>query len=376
MGAVRPGRVSPAAGTTMADIHILPDHGEAVAYPEERIAELLRTGGVSPGALYWREGMTDWEPIGNYHPPAIPSSRHTEPVPVAAPGMAHNEGPAAIQRTSATAGSNPLAAQAEGHANGSPARPAGSPGRSHYRFRRNPWPTTIILELWLAGCLVIALIELGQGLNDYQRVSTPTLVAPPTLQIAWTEPSGSSKSGGMDLVEEKPADHQDAPITSGELLEWGGWAANLLLLVPYLTWLHRTTVNCRFVSPTMRVSPGMVAGCYFIPFVNLFRPCQDMQEIWRVSGNPRGWFKDRGSILVGLWWVLALVTVGASVESRELFATIRSHDDSVFASLFFVIQKSIQVGWYITFLLLVALILRRQAQAIAKLRRRKTAAAR
>jgi hypothetical protein len=358
----------------MAEIHILPDHGAAVVYPEEHFAELIRTGGLSPSVLYWREGMTDWELIGTYRPRAAAPEGPAQPVPTATQPGPLEDGKAASAGPSSSTTSPVVQA--------TPATPvtkgvdAGSPSRSHYRFRRNPWPLTIILELGLSVCLVLALIQLVQAYNNYETVGTPTLAPPPTLQIAWTAPSGASKPDDADLMEARSSGSEDTPVTTDQMLEWSGWAANLLLLVPYLMWLHRTTINCRFVSPTMRVNPSSAVACYFIPFVNLFRPFQDMQEIWRVSGNPRGWLKDRGSILVGIWWVLALGTVGTSIECSELFATIHSPDDAVFATLFFVIQKSIQVSWYLSFILLVAMILHRLTESLAKLRRGKLTATR
>ena len=131
-------------------------------------------------------------------------------------------------------------------------------------------------------------------------------------------------------------------------------------------WLYRTTINCRHLSSITRIRPALTIGNYFIPFVNLFRPFQDMQEIWRVSGNPRSWLNDRGSILVGLWWILALITLGISIETLALFSATLTHDDDVFACRFFLGLKSVQAAWYVSFLLLVGLIMRRQARVIAQ----------
>ena len=351
----------------MADIHILPENGEAAAYPEELVLDLLRSGRLGPETLYWREGMADWEPLGTYRAPVRSSARRTEPVPLDMRAERHRGERSGAKPSASRVAPAPRPVQGDAiRASPAPRPPSGSRRQGH-RFRRNPWPVTIVLECWLVVCLAIALLELRQGLDDYQR---STFLSPASAPAAAVQPASSKPaSANLDKVKATATRNADAPVTEEEALQWSGWAANLVLLVPYLIWLHRTVMNCRAFSSMMYLKPGLAVGNYFIPFVNLFRPCQDMQEIWRVSGNPRGWLKDRGSVLVGVWWVLALVTIGVSIESSALFSTIQSHDDSVLARLFFVITKSVQVLWYILFVAVVALVMRRQARAISNSRR-------
>ena len=349
----------------MADIHILPENGEAVAIPEERIPELLGTGNLSPTALYWREGMADWEPLATFRLPIRASARRTEPVPIGALAERTPPGPNNARGATSAFVPAPRSAQAAPVAAAEYSLPSPRPpARSRYRFRRNPWPLTIILELVLAACLVITLLEMAQELALYQQLSSSLPAAPDASSSLVTGASPLDLAGLQAPALKNPTGHFD------HLLQRCGWVANLLLLVPYFMWLYRTTVNCRHLSTITRLQPALAIGNYFIPFVNLFRPCQDMQEIWRVSGNPRSWLNDRGSILVGVWWVLALVTIGTSIETMALFSAALTHDDDVFASLFFLGLKSLQAAWYISFLLLVGLIMRRQAKVIVQGRQR------
>jgi hypothetical protein len=369
----------------MADIHILDDNGEAAAYPEDSIPTLLQSGRISSESLYWREGMADWEPISTYRNPGRTSFRRTEPVslPVMPERAAKSPGgwlepdshvPAAKPLTARIV-PVPRAVQPDLGSASPPPRSAEGLARSRYRFRRNPWPLTTILELWLAGCLIIALIELAGAIADYQHVNAPAplaaSVSPTPAIVPAPEPPasppvqvGTIDTASSSSLEGEPAPPEKFDFTRAQALEWSGWAANLLLLLPYLMWLYRTGLNCRYLTPMMRLNPAFSVGSYFIPFINLFRPLQDMQEIWRVSGNPRSWMRDRGSILVGVWWVLTLATIGLSLESSALFATAVKPSETVFAAWFFVIQKSVQVGWYVIFIALVALIIYRQVNSI------------
>jgi hypothetical protein len=350
----------------MADIHLLPENGEATTYPEDRIAELLRSGHISPETLYWREGMADWEPIATYRAQVRSSARRTEPVPVEPLAGRHSRDLAETKPVTFPVTPAPRPVQAGLVAVGLTPRPPKASRRPHLRFRRNPWPATVAVEFWLLVCLVIALLELTQGVDAYQRSISPQAARAPVAAVT-TTPAASSGPAAGNEAGVKASGSRD--VTPWEPLEWSGWAANLVLLAPYFIWLHRTVMNCRSFSSMMYLKPGLAIGNYFIPFVNLFRPCQDMQEIWRVSGNPRSWLNDRRSVLVGVWWVLVLTTIGVSIESWALFSTIQSHDDDVFARLFFVIQKGVQVLWYVMFIALVALVMRRQARVIANSRR-------
>jgi hypothetical protein len=57
----------------------------------------------------------------------------------------------------------------------------------------------------------------------------------------------------------------------------------------------------------MTYSSGWAVGYFFVPLLNLFRPYQVMQEIWKASENPRSWHGARDSIFVGIWFVIRLL---------------------------------------------------------------------
>jgi Domain of unknown function (DUF4328)/GYF domain 2 len=50
----------------MSTIHIAEPGGQPASYPEEQAHALWSQGRISPQAHYWKEGMPDWRPVGEY----------------------------------------------------------------------------------------------------------------------------------------------------------------------------------------------------------------------------------------------------------------------------------------------------------------------
>jgi hypothetical protein len=90
------------------------------------------------------------------------------------------------------------------------------------------------------------------------------------------------------------------------LIGLGSLCLYLVLAVLFCVWIYRANRNARALGAEgMRFSPGWCVGWFFIPFMNLFKPCQAVQEIWKAS-NPQAdahsWAAAPGSALVGAWW--------------------------------------------------------------------------
>ncbi len=116
-----------------------------------------------------------------------------------------------------------------------------------------------------------------------------------------------------------------------------GCLAGLVYLgtaVVFCTWMYRSYANLRELGVRgLRYSPAWAAGAFFVPILNLWRPCQIAQEMWRASSpqldeedGPR-WQRTSGSGIVGGWWTFWLlsnfvnqVAVRAALaEGREAF---------------------------------------------------------
>jgi len=86
--------------------------------------------------------------------------------------------------------------------------------------------------------------------------------------------------------------------------------------IAFLMWIHRVHRNLPSLGATdLRFTPGWAVGWFFVPIMNLFRPCQVMREVWRESDSaalaPDPWSGNpsppTGSSLVGWWWALYLI---------------------------------------------------------------------
>lgn len=105
-------------------------------------------------------------------------------------------------------------------------------------------------------------------------------------------------------------------------------AVAIVLVIVFLMWIYRAYANLElFGLRELRFSPGWAVGYWFIPFVNLVRPVQVVQEIWRGSSpavppdNPQAWTSERGSVRVGFWWLFYLASgfigaIGSFMETE------------------------------------------------------------
>jgi hypothetical protein len=89
--------------------------------------------------------------------------------------------------------------------------------------------------------------------------------------------------------------------------------------VVFLVWLYGAYKNLRPLGANPDTTPGWVVGYFFIPILNLFRPFQVFQEIWRESDpetvtaagvRPMHAFVagSSKSLLVVVWWGLWLLS--------------------------------------------------------------------
>jgi hypothetical protein len=291
----------------MADIHVHIVEGEETIYPEERIPELLKQGTLTPETYYWREGMPQWRRLSSFKPSVqavVPERRSgLLPDPAERPVRAERDQPAVSERAS-----------------------GGSSGSRRFRFRRKPELITRIVQALLALTLLITLAELALAL--------------PGLG------SGNSRS------EQR------------EMLGWIGLAANVVLVIPYCLWVYRMNLNCHGFSSVVPFTPKWAVGCHFVPVMNLVRPFQAMQQIWKVSSNPRSWQNDSASLLVSFWWAFFLLTIVVAESSFLVTDMAKTPADFHTATLVFIGLKVVQAIWYVLFLAMAGLILGKQVHLV------------
>lgn len=79
--------------------------------------------------------------------------------------------------------------------------------------------------------------------------------------------------------------------------------------IVFLRFLGRANHNARALGADgISATPGWTIGYFFVPVINLWRPYQILQEIWKASApEPGDWKTRAGSSLIGWWWGLRLL---------------------------------------------------------------------
>src|SRR5439155_3907674 len=130
-------------------------------------------------------------------------------------------------------------------------------------------------------------------------------------------------------------DIDDADLRQGAiaLLQLAAFIAAIVL---FLRWFHRSYRNLRAVGGNQRYGEGWAIGAWFVPFLNLYRPKQIANDIWRGSDPalPNAAPSERAPVspLLGWWWAAFLVSTWAdNIAARLAFngdaaSDIRSAD--------------------------------------------------
>lgn len=321
----------------MAEIHVYTSGGEQAVHPEQRVVELLASGELLPSDLYWRDGMAEWQPLSQFHPssPSFVPARRTEPLPE-------------------------LSGYVPAPAAAAPPRDPASRRPRRYHFRRYPEPLTTVLQIFLLLCIGIAGFRMAVEVGHYSLISTEV----PGL-------NASVAKGGEDLF----TNFREGIGGTGLILEGVAAGMNLALLISYLMWIYQAVINSRNFSSIVRFSPGWAVGCNFVPAINLYLPCAIMQEIWKVSRNPRTWHNDGASFLVGIWWMLWIVRIVLVQIPGLLALNARSHDDIINVALFHLILVATEFVFYGIFFAVITVIVQNQKRLVEAGRRKPSPAA-
>jgi LSD1 subclass zinc finger protein len=105
----------------------------------------------------------------------------------------------------------------------------------------------------------------------------------------------------------------------------------ILIVIPtivlFCMWMYRSYANLRLMGVRgLLYSPGWAVGYFFIPILNLFRPCQVAQEMWRASDptadlNYRDWGRNSLSAVIGFWWFFwILANIAGQIAFRITLA--------------------------------------------------------
>lgn len=91
----------------------------------------------------------------------------------------------------------------------------------------------------------------------------------------------------------------------------------------FLIWLHRANKNLSPLGVTgMKFTPGWAVGYWFIPIMNIYRPYQVVEEIWKASSpepeSNLSWQSLKTPNLIQGWWGALILSGFAANASARL----------------------------------------------------------
>jgi hypothetical protein len=284
-------------------IYIQLPEGQQTAYEEDQVYEMLAQGDLSREVYFWKESMPEWRPLAELPPREADRAEPTRP---------EEKTVAPPRRTPKSAPDfKPLVKsfQNDGKRAGAPVLPHDSRSKSASRqedeagywrrkaagrfyFRVNPVPLTVCLQILMVLSISAALFLIYECLDKI---------------YGWSNPDSSmamTKLLGAKLADANPAGVSVTDMTFSNQFLCVLSGLQLLVEMLFYLWVYYANKNSRGFSNNILFTSAWAVAYFFIPFVNLFRPYQVMQEIWKVSEDPRSWLGRRDSIFVGVWFLL------------------------------------------------------------------------
>jgi len=147
------------------------------------------------------------------------------------------------------------------------------------------------------------------------------------------------------------------------------------MVVTFSIWIYAAYRNLYALRVRgLQYSPGWAVGYFFIPIMNLFRPLQVFQEMWKASDarvrrdDPGAWRHAPLSVLAGFWWacwiisnLLANASMRANLEPNPTVDSIR------IATMIDMISSAISILAGILVIILILALTSRQKRKYAML---------
>jgi hypothetical protein len=303
-------------------LYIAMSDGQTAPHPEEHVRHWWSQGSLPPQTLYWKEGMAEWRPLAELLGPS--------PAAPPAPSPTH------AYTSPTTYSPTPYPTQASPYSSSYPAQTFQKPALF---FDKDPVSLTNILKAMLGIYLVLSVLSLGSDWMQYQLLNSGSL--------------------SNESIAANDARQQGLAILT--LLCY------VVTVIVFGMWIYRANRNVRgFGATGLTFTPGWSVGYYFIPFINLVRPYQAMQEIWQASSNPHRWASEPSSPLLGVWWALWIT---ASVLGQMVFrmsrnaTSVESLQTSTLVSMF---SSLADIGLTIAAISLVSQIIAMQLRVVGR----------
>ena len=115
----------------------------------------------------------------------------------------------------------------------------------------------------------------------------------------------------------------------------------IINIVIFLNWFARSYANLKKAGIKSYTTHGSAVGNWFIPFVSLYKPYQNIKEVWDKYTKKLQLPKDENKPKFGAWWTLWILTsILGQISARLSFSAdtideyIASDLISIFNSIF------------------------------------------
>jgi hypothetical protein len=113
-------------------------------------------------------------------------------------------------------------------------------------------------------------------------------------------------------------------LARSDTIGWLALGIQLATAVLFIAWMHRTYANLAPLGARQRFGTGWAVGSWFVPFLNLIRPKQIVDDAWRASDPDRSvgpqWSTGAVPGVVHVWWglfVVAGLLTWVSADSKD-----------------------------------------------------------
>lgn len=118
--------------------------------------------------------------------------------------------------------------------------------------------------------------------------------------------NSASNGGQISYIAATANDMREKVIAIAYLIVY------IIYGISFIMWFRRAYFNLHLKVDHLSFSEGWAAGCWFVPFINLYRPYQIMKELYEKT---RSFLMNRDETvqidlnitIVGIWWVLFII---------------------------------------------------------------------
>jgi hypothetical protein len=102
------------------------------------------------------------------------------------------------------------------------------------------------------------------------------------------------------FVEDSELDANDTRQGAMGILQFACYVAGAIV---FIRWLRAAYRNTDVVAPGLRrYGHGWAIGAWFVPILNVWRPKQIVNDVWR-AGSPSPYAEERPPVLLLAWWL-------------------------------------------------------------------------